>query len=106
VGKVFDPGSVPNLLLTGNFFYWGPQWSLTAAGLQGGLLEPLTLNVSYYYLYGESGQFDHINSFKAELGYKLTKDANVQLNLSYERGRDLEKFDDRDLWKTSLGYKF
>ncbi len=105
-GKVFDPGRVPNLLVTGNFLYWGPEFSLTAAGLQGGLLEPLSLNVAYYYLYGEKGQFDHISAFKADLSYKLTKDANVELKLSYEKGRDLEKFDDRDLWKTSLGYKF
>jgi hypothetical protein len=44
--------------------------------------------------------------FSADLSYALDKDGDIDVTLSYQKGREYETFEERDLLKASLGYKF
>jgi hypothetical protein len=105
-GYVFDDGGNPSLSLTKNFVYYGPQVGLTISGLEDTGWENLKLNLSYFNLTRGEGPFAHVEKFTGALTYMFTKDGNVDVTLSYESGREYEKFEKAELWKTSFGYKF
>ena len=57
-------------------------------------------------LYREHGVFRQVPYFNAELSYSLDKDGDVDISLTYQRGREYETFEERDVLKAALGYKF
>jgi hypothetical protein len=75
-------------------------------GAEGTFLQGFTLLLHYNILYRERGLFGQLPYFTADLSYKLDKDGDFDITLSYENGREFETFQERDQLKLSFGYKF
>lgn len=79
---------------------------LSLSGIEDSGWDQVKFNTSYFVLARGEGKFSQIEMFSASLTYMFTKDGDMDISLIYETGRDYEKFDKRDLLKTSFGYKF
>jgi hypothetical protein len=106
IGRVLESGGSASLEHTNNFIFWGSSWDLVLKGHQKSVLSPAKLTFHYHSLQGEGALFDRVEQFTSKLALELTDDGNVDVSVSYDTGRDYEKFDKRRLWKAALGYKF
>jgi hypothetical protein len=88
------------------FLYYGAEVDLWFFGAKDTPLDKMKLSLHYNQLYAQKGIFGTLPFFNAELSYALDKDGNIDIKLTYERGREYETFEERNVWKTSLGYKF
>jgi hypothetical protein len=89
-----------------DFMYYGPEVNMWFYGAEGTFLQGFTLLLHYNILYRERGLFGQLPYFTADLSYKLDKDGDFDITLSYENGREFETFQERDQLKLSFGYKF
>jgi hypothetical protein len=89
-----------------DFIYYGPEFNMWFYGAEKTFLQGFTLLLHYNILYRESGLFRSLPYFTADLSYKLDKDGDFDITLTYEKGREFETFQERDQLKLSFGYKF
>jgi hypothetical protein len=89
-----------------SFLYYGPEVNLLLYGAKGKALEGVKLMLHYNWLYGDLGTFGSASYFSTELSYALDKEGDVDISLTYQRGREYEGFDERELLKAAIGYKF
>jgi hypothetical protein len=89
-----------------DFMYFGPEIDAWLIGAKGTFLESFKLLLHYNILYREHGLFKQVPYFNAELSYALDKEGDVDISLTYERGREYELFEKRQMLKAALGYKF
>jgi len=68
-------------------------------------LRPLSLTFDYRRMQVVSGELDDPSRFVVELGYTLPK-SNVSISLSRTVGENMETFQDEDLNKLSIGFKY
>lgn len=104
--NVVDNGGRPELSLSTNYAYGGPEFKLALAGADDTWLDRFTMAFSYYNLYRYTGTYDRIEMFTAELKYALDTAGLFQLALGYENGRDVEQFVKREGWNLTLTYKY
>ena len=105
-GKTLDSGGDPIFQKQKDFLYYGPEWNVWFIGAKESIFDNFKLSLHYNILYREHGIFDQLPYFNSELSYALDKDGDVDVKLTYERGREYETFEQRQVMKASLGYKF
>jgi hypothetical protein len=105
-GTTIEAGDSAIFAQQKDFFYYGPELNMWFYGAEGTFLQDFTLTLHYSFLFRGHGLFKELPYFVADLRYKLDKDGDFDITLSYENGREFETFRDRDQLKLSLGYKF
>lgn len=88
------------------FLYAGGDIDVWFMGVKDTALERVKLQLYYSHLFAQRGIFSQLPYFSAELSYQLDKDGLFDIKITYDHGREYETFEEREVWKTSLGFKF
>ena len=88
------------------FLYAGGDIDVWFMGMKDTALERVKLQMYYSHLFAQRGIFSQLPYFSAELSYALDKDGLFDIKFTYDQGREYETFEERQVWKTSLGFKF
>ena len=105
-GRVFDPGTDPDLALREDFFRLGNRVRVAVRGAEDTLIEQFEIDVANRYLYDFLGSIDNINLFETSFSYNFPGVENYRLSFSYSTGRQEQTLEEIDLWRTQLGVRF
>ena len=105
-GEALESGGNPIFDQQKTFLYSGGDIDVWFMGREDTLLEKAKLQLYYSHLFAQRGIFSQLPYFAAELSYALDKQGLVDIKFTYQQGREYETFEEYQVWKTSLGYKF
>jgi hypothetical protein len=105
-GEALESGGNIIFDLQKTFVYAGGDIDVWFMGMKDTALERVKLQLYYSHLFAQRGIFSRLPYFSAELSYQLDKDGLFDIKITYDHGREYETFEEREVWKTSLGFKF
>ena len=107
IGHVTQPSKNPAFLLTNNYVQGGVQVGGSVFSTDpDSMFNGVSFPISYTYLEGLSGQFKTVHLFQAAANYTLPKTKYITIGLSYVNGRNLDTFEQQQVYKASLGIKY
>jgi hypothetical protein len=106
-GEVVRPTTDATLAKTNNFVQGGIQLGTSVfCEDETSIFNGLSIPIAYTNLDGFSGQYRSIQLFSAAINYTVPKTKYITVGLSYTTGRNVDTFEQQQVYKASLGAKF
>jgi hypothetical protein len=107
VGDVVKSTADPTLAKTNSFVQGGVQvGGAVFDNDQNSVLNGVSIPIEYTNLYGFSGQYKAIQLFTAAINYTLPKTKYITIGASYATGRNVDTFEQQQVYKVQFGVKY